>query len=145
MKVPRTGIIIHIFALLHVITALICRSAGILDEIWLTMLTITMVVLIGIRMRAKVELLVACVIVTNLLGFILGTYGAKALMLVSGSELFIHSLSTFLTTEAIGWGICRQTAPDQAHQDHTQGACAVACPGNPPGSSVPHHHDPAVP
>ena len=105
MKVPRTGIIIHIFALLHVITALICRSAGILDEIWLTMLTITMVVLIGIRMRAKVELLVACVIVTNLLGFILGTYGAKALMLVSGAELFIHSLSTFLTTEAIGWGI----------------------------------------
>lgn len=105
MKVPRTGIIIHVFALLHVITALICRSTGIMDEIWLTMLTITMVVLIGIRMKAKVELLVASVIVTNLLGFMLGTYGAKALMLVSGSELLIHSLSTFLTTEAIGWGI----------------------------------------
>lgn len=105
MKVRHTGIIIHVFALLHVITALICRSAGILDEIWLTMLTIAMVVLIGIRMNAKVELLVASVIVTNLLGFLLGTYGAKVLMLVSGSELFIHSLSTFLTTEAVGWGI----------------------------------------
>lgn len=104
MKVPRTGIIIHLFALLHVITALICRSAGILDEIWLTMLTITMVVLIGIRTKAKVELIVASVIVTNLLGFVLGTYGAKALTMISGSELFIHSLSTFLTTEAIGWG-----------------------------------------
>lgn len=105
MKVPRTGIIIHVFALLHVITALICRSVGSLDEIWLTILTITMVVLIAIRMKAKVELIAASVIVTNLLGFILGTYGAKALTMISGSELFIHSLSTFVTTEAVGWGI----------------------------------------
>lgn len=96
---------IHLFALLHVATVLVCRYTGVSDEIWLTLLTIMMVVLLGIRLGAKVELTAAGVIVTNVLGFLLGTSGARLLSLVSGSELLIHSLATFATTEIIGWGI----------------------------------------
>lgn len=107
LKKMKAGVdkTIHLFALLHVATVLVCRYTGVSDEIWLTLLTIMMVVLLGIRLGAKVELTAAGVIVTNVLGFLLGTSGARLLSLVSGSELLIHSLATFATTEIIGWGI----------------------------------------
>lgn len=104
MKTPGANGIIHIFALMHLAVALLCRYSGIMDEIWLTLLTITMVVLIGIRLQVKVELIVASVIIINLIGYFLGVYGARLIALVSTSELLTHSLATFVTTEIIGWG-----------------------------------------
>lgn len=104
MKTHRVDIIIHLFAFLHVAVALMCRSFGIMDEIWLTLLSITMVVLICVRMFAKVELIVATVIVTNFVGYIFGVYGAKLISCFIGEELAVHAISTFVTTEIIGWG-----------------------------------------
>ena len=104
MKTHRVDIIIHLFAFLHVAVALMCRSFGIMDEIWLTLLSITMVVLICVRMFAKVELIVATVIVTNFVGYMFGVYGAKLISCFIGEELAVHAISTFVTTEIIGWG-----------------------------------------
>lgn len=104
MKASEVNGIIHLFALLHLAVALLCRTLGIMDEIWLTLLTITMVVLIGIRLHVKVELIAASVIIINVIGYFLGVYGAKLLALISTSELITHSLATFVTTEIIGWG-----------------------------------------
>ena len=104
MKASEVNGIIHLFALLHLAVALLCRTLGFMDEIWLTLLTITMVVLIGIRLHVKVELIAASVIIINVIGYFLGVYGAKLLALISTSELITHSLATFVTTEIIGWG-----------------------------------------
>lgn len=104
MKASEVNGIIHLFALLHLAVALLCRTLGIMDEIWLTLLTITMVVLLGIRLHVKVELIAANVIIINVIGYFLGVYGAKLLAFVSTSELMTHSLATFVTTEIIGWG-----------------------------------------
>lgn len=104
MKTHRVDVIIHLFAFLHVAVALMCRSFGIMDEIWLTLLSITMVVLICVRMFAKVELIVATVIVINFAGYMLGVYGAKLISCFIGEELAVHAISTFITTEIIGWG-----------------------------------------
>lgn len=104
MKTHRVDVIIHLFAFLHVAVALMCRSFGIMDEIWLTLLSITMVVLICVRMFAKVELIVATVIVTNFVGYMFGVYGAKLISCFIGEELAVHAISTFITTEIIGWG-----------------------------------------
>ena len=104
MKTHRVDVIIHLFAFLHVAVALMCRSFGIMDEIWLTLLSIIMVVLICVRMFAKVELIVATVIVTNFVGYIFGVYGAKLISCFIGEELAVHAISTFVTTEIIGWG-----------------------------------------
>ncbi len=104
MKTHRVDVIIHLFAFLHVAVALMCRSFGIMDEIWLTLLSIIMVVLICVRMFAKVELIVATVIVTNFAGYIFGVYGAKLISCFIGEELAVHAISTFVTTEIIGWG-----------------------------------------
>ncbi len=103
MKTLKVNGIIHLFALLHVAVALTCRSLGIMDEIWLTMLSITMVTLIGMRMYAKVELITATVIVINLAGYVLGVYGAKLIALISSYEPLTHAISSFITTEIIGW------------------------------------------
>lgn len=104
MKTHKVDVIIHLFAFLHVAVALMCRSLGIMDEIWLTLLSITMVVLICVLMFAKVELIVATVIVTNFVGYMFGVYGAKLISCFIGEELAVHAISTFITTEIIGWG-----------------------------------------
>ena len=103
MKTGKVCGIIHLFALLHPTVALVCRSIGITDEIWLTLLSITMIVLIGIRKEARVEMTVATVIVANAAGWLLGVYGAKAVGFLSSSDLLTHAVSTFLTTEILGW------------------------------------------
>lgn len=103
MKTGKVCGIIHLFALLHPTVALVCRSIGITDEIWLTLLSITMIVLIGIRKEARVEMTVATVIVANAAGWLLGVYGAKVVGFLSSSDLLTHAVSTFLTTEILGW------------------------------------------
>lgn len=99
----KTAIIIHLFALLHPAVATICRWAGVMDEIWLTMFTIAMVVLICIRESVKVEVIAASVILMNVAGYIIGVYGARLLALMLQSEMLVHAISTFVTTEIIGW------------------------------------------
>ena len=117
----KNGHIIHVFAVLHVAVALCCRTAGISDEIWLTFLSVLMVTLICIRAKVGLELIVAAIILTNVAGYLLGVYGAKLMALLSSSALLSHSVSTFLTTEIIGWSTAlllkaaaRKTQPVQA-------------------------------
>lgn len=95
--------IIHLFATLHLAVALACRSLGIMDEIWLTMLSIAMVVMIGLKVRSKVEMIAATAIITNGAGYLLGVYGAELFGLLFSSEILSHGVSTFMTTEIIGW------------------------------------------
>lgn len=104
MKALNINSIIHPFALLHVAVALTCRSLGIMDEIWLTLLTIAMLVLICLKMNTRVEMTIATVIIINFAAYMIGVYGARLLGMISDSILLVHSVSTFVTTEIIGWG-----------------------------------------
>ena len=106
MKSLKINGIIHLFAILHMAVALACRSLGIADEIWLTLLTVSMLVVIGLKMYAKVEIVIATVIFANFAAWLLGVYGARLLGLLPVSEMLTHGLSTFITTEIIGWSTC---------------------------------------
>lgn len=97
--------IIHIFALLHLATALCCRLTGIDDELLLTILTMAMVLIVCLKKNLSIEFTASVVIVGNILGFLLGTMGAKVLGLIFTSPYIIQPLSTFVTTELLGWGI----------------------------------------
>ena len=99
----RTDIIIHAFAFLHLAVALGCRLADINDEIMLTLLSVLMVTLLCVKMNARMEIIVSSIILTNVAGYVLGVYGARLVGLLSGSALLTHSVSTFMTTEVIGW------------------------------------------
>ena len=97
--------IIHIFALLHLVTALCCRLAGVDDELLLTMLTMAMTLIVCMKKNLSIEFTASMVIIGNILGYLLGTLGANILGLAFSSPYVIQPLSTLITTEALGWGI----------------------------------------
>ena len=105
MEKTQVGWIIHLFALLHAAVALTCRVAGVEDELLLTILTMTMTLLICVKKGFKAEFSAACVIVVNIIGYLLGNVGAAIFSRIMGSSLFINALSTALTTEILGWSI----------------------------------------
>ena len=95
--------IIHSFALLHAIVALCCRLAGIEDELLLTLLTMTMVLLVCFRKNLNVEFTAAVIIMSNILGYLFGTVGASMLEMLISSPYAVHAVSTAVTTEILGW------------------------------------------
>ena len=105
MRSLKVSEIIHLFAVLHAAVALLCRLSGVNDELVLTLLTIVLIVLICIRRGLNVELTAASVIVVNVIGYLLGTGGARLIGHLLSSPLAVHAVSTFLTTEILGWGI----------------------------------------
>ena len=105
MKSITSPWIIHIFALLHALVALGCRMAGLEDQLLLTMLTMALSLIICMKMGLKIEFTAAIILVVNILGFLLGTFGANVLQTFIHSNFAVHSLSTFITTEILGWSI----------------------------------------
>ena len=105
MKDLKISIIIHFFAVLHAAVSLCCRWAGIEDELLLTILTMTMVLLICRKRGLTIELTAASIIMANILGYLLGNAGARLFALIFESQYPIHSLATALTTELLGWSI----------------------------------------
>lgn len=101
----KVGGIIHLFAVLHAAVALLCRLCAVNDELVLTLLTIVLIVLICLDRGLNVEFTAASVIVVNVIGYLLGTGGAELIERVIRSPLAVHAVSTFLTTEILGWSI----------------------------------------
>ncbi len=71
---------------------------------WLTMLTIMMVIIICLRKELSIEFTAASIIIVKLVGWVMGNLGAKVFLLFIDSFGIVHALSTLLTTEIIGWG-----------------------------------------
>ncbi len=105
----KTPWIIHIFALLHAAVALGCRLGGIEDELLLTILTMTMAMIICLKRELNIEFTAASIIVVNILGYLMGTLGARLFQTFIHSPEAVHSLSTFLTTEILGWSMVALT------------------------------------
>lgn len=103
MKSIGPAWIIHIFAILHAAVALFSRLAGIDDQLLLTVLTMTMSLIICMKMGVRVGFTAAIIITVNILGYLLGTLGANVLISFIHSEYAVHSISTFVTTEILGW------------------------------------------
>lgn len=101
----RTSWIIHLFALLHALVALGCRLAGVEDQLLLTVLTMALSIIICMKMNLKAEFTASVVIIVNILGFLIGTFGARMLQTFIASEYLVHCISTFITTEILGWCI----------------------------------------
>ena len=105
MRSLKVSGIIHLFAVLHAVVALSCHLAGINDELVLTLLTIVLIVLICLKRGLNVEFTAASVIVVNVIGYLLGTGGALLIELLLHAPPVVHAVSTFITTEILGWSI----------------------------------------
>lgn len=102
MKTLRCSHIIHIFALIHAVIVMICGVLNVSDEFILTIATVSMIAIIGVRKGQGLGVIAACVIAGNILGFVIGTYGAVLLSNLLPYWL-LHTVTSFFTTEIIGF------------------------------------------
>lgn len=109
MKPVRLAWIIHIFALFHALVALGCRFIGVGDELLLTVLTMALALIICKKKGVSIEFTVAIVIVMNILGYLLGTFGADVLETFFLSEYAVNAVATTVTTEILGWSVVAMT------------------------------------
>ena len=105
MKAFSLASIIHIFAFLHASVAILCNYAGVEDEIFLTLLTMLMALLICRKKNLNIELTAASVIVANIIGYVMGNLGADLLSKILVFPSLIHAISTTVTTEILGWSM----------------------------------------
>ena len=105
MRISKESWIIHGFALLHAAVALGCRLGGLADDMMLTLLSMLMVVLICLRCRVSGFMMAVSVLAVNLVGVLLGRGTAWLFDLFTDSPLVIYPLSTFVSTEIIGWAM----------------------------------------
>ena len=105
MKPLKVSGIIHIFALLHATVALVCRLAGVGDELFLTILTIAMSLIICMKQGLRTEFTIAIVFAVNILGYMIGSLGANVLQSIISSNYIVYPVTTLITTEILGWCI----------------------------------------
>jgi hypothetical protein len=103
MKISKESWIIIGFAVLHAAVALGCRLAGLADEMMLTLLTMLLVVLLCLRCRVDGKMTAISIVLVNIVGVLLGRGTALFFGWLSESPLVIYPLSTFVSTEIIGW------------------------------------------
>lgn len=99
-----TGMIIHLFALAHAIVAMAGRALHYYDDVPLTILTISMIAVISIRHSLRLEIAAFVTLVASFVGFLLGVYGERSLLILTGNTMLAPSISTFIITEIAGWG-----------------------------------------
>ena len=104
MKTLRCWHIIHIFAIIHAVIVLLCGAFNVADEFILTVATVSMIAIIGVRNGQGLGIIAACVIAGNILGFMIGTYGAVLLSNILPAWL-LHATTSFITTELLGFGL----------------------------------------
>lgn len=100
------GLIIHLFALAHAAIAIIARLLDYYDDIPLTVLSISMIVIIAAQKRFPIELTAIVILIVTLLGYLTGLYFGEFLYEVIGSRMVSSAIATFLITELFGWTTC---------------------------------------
>ena len=105
MKFSKQFWVIHGFALLHAAVALGCRLFDLADDMMLTLLTMLMVVILCLDVRVSGYVMAASVVAVNVVGVLLGRLTSALFGLLFASPLVVFPLSTFLSTEIIGWGM----------------------------------------
>ena len=101
----KTHIVIALFAIVHAVTALVCRMAGIGDELVLTVLTMMMIALVCYGKSLSIELSAVSIVLGNLFGYALGRGIAHVIDNFVPIEASA-ALSSLLTTLAVGYLTC---------------------------------------
>ncbi len=97
--------LIIIFAFLHVLATWLCIRAGIDRTYFLTIISLAMASIICIRERLSLNVTAICIILTNILGIILGKEIGNILSAVGMASPWRGMASTMLTTCIIGYGL----------------------------------------
>lgn len=106
INTKRVGIIIHLFAVAHAITAIGLRWLNFDDSIVLTMLTIALIIIISRTYTLPVDVTIALTLLCCFAGFYLGTFGANVIHQIintTNDQTTINAVTTLVITEILGW------------------------------------------
>lgn len=120
MKRVSIAFIIHTFAILHAAVAFSCRFTGIDDELFLTILTMAMVLVLCMKKKLNLEFSAASIIVANIIGYLMGNFGATLLDRLISSPHLVNAVSTAATTEVLGWSVVAMTNIFRLDSHHTE-------------------------
>lgn len=95
-------LIILLFAVLHFAVAVISRILDYYDDIPLTILTITMVLVISLRNHTRVELMALLMLAAVLLGFLIGSWLWTPISKLVENPYIAPAISTFVITTTLG-------------------------------------------
>ena len=104
-KLKKCSWIIHLLALAHAASSLILDRLGLSDEIVLSLLTISTIVLVCYVYGLPLDVSAAIAALCCFAAFYLGTLGGRWL-LASGVPFLVayaSEITTFLVTEIMGW------------------------------------------
>lgn len=99
----RIDILIHLFALAHATVAVVSRAFDYVDDIPLTLLTISMITVISIRRNLQIEVIAALALSGCFLGYAMGVYGAEIIVPIVGNGTAASAITTAAVTEMLGW------------------------------------------
>ena len=98
-------IIVLIFALLHFGVAVLSRALSYQDDIMLTILTITMVIIISIRNHIRLDAMAVLTLIATLSGYIIGSWLWLPIETLIHNDTIAPGVATFLITSALGIAI----------------------------------------
>lgn len=104
-RLNKCSWVIHLFAVAHTISSLVMARLQLSDEILLSLLTISMIVLVTHFYGLPIEVSAALSALCCLAGFYMGTLGGKWLTATDLPFLVKYSneITTFVVTEIVGW------------------------------------------
>ncbi|MBP3440749.1 MAG: hypothetical protein J6K24_05850 [Tidjanibacter sp.] len=104
-RLTKCSWVIHLFAVAHTLSSWAMAHFGLNDEILLSLLTISMIVVVTQLYRLPLEVSAALAALCCFAGFYLGTLGGN---LLTGSGVgwlinYSNEITTFVVTEIMGW------------------------------------------
>lgn len=105
MKRPTISIpwVIHFFAAAHAAVAVLSRVFNYIDDVPLTVLTLSMILIIAVRRGLRAELVAALALICIFVAYLFGIYGAQVIQQFLGCGIWAPAITTALVTELIGW------------------------------------------
>lgn len=104
-KVKKCSWIIHLFAVAHTLSVVLFDLFGYSDEIILSLLTISMIVVVTHLYGMPLEVSAAIAALCCFAGFYLGTIGGEWLnaSTIPFVVSYANAITTFVVTEILGW------------------------------------------
>lgn len=98
-------LIVVLFALLHFGVAMVSRMINYYDDIPLTILTITMVIIISVRNNIRVEMMAILTLAATLFGFVVGSWLWRPIASILSNTTLAPALSTLFISAVSGFAI----------------------------------------
>ncbi|MDE5708490.1 MAG: histidine kinase [Alistipes sp.] len=98
-----TPALIHLFAAGHAAVVVLSRIFDYVDDVPLTVLTLSMILIISIRRGLRAELVAALALICIFVAYGVGIYGAQFIQRFVGNGILAPAITTALITELVGW------------------------------------------